>query len=73
LEPAEEYNGPSGRALDELYLAPLGLSRTDVWLCDQVPHSLKNQKQKDAITSHYVPLRENTTYRLPQFLKNPAT
>jgi len=59
LEPAEEqYNGPSGRALDELYLAPLGLSRSDVWLCDLAPHSFMNKKQKWAIEKHYTPKHE---------------
>jgi hypothetical protein len=63
LEPAEEYNGPSGKTLDELYLTPLGLSRSDVWLCDLVPHSLMNQNQRDAIQKSYDPLREK--YGLP--------
>jgi len=64
LEPAQAiYNGPSGRALDELYLAPLGLSRADVWLCDLVPHSFMNENQKRAIDVNYIPLYEQ--YNLP--------
>jgi hypothetical protein len=64
LEPAEEkYNGHSGRALDELYLSPLDLSRADVWLCDLVLHSLMNQDQKNAIQSSYAPICEK--YGLP--------
>jgi hypothetical protein len=64
LKPADEmYNGPSGRALDELYLAPLGLSRSDAWLCDLVAHSLMNPNQKTAIDTLYTPLREE--YDLP--------
>ena len=40
LEPAsDKLNGPSGLALDDLFLRPLGLSRADAWLCDLVPHS----------------------------------
>ena len=42
-------NGPSGRALDERILSPLGLSRTDAWLCDLVPHSCMNPSQKAAL------------------------
>jgi hypothetical protein len=58
LEPAEEYNGPSGQKLDDLYLTPLGLSRSNVWLCDLVPHSFMNPGQKNAIQKHYDPLYE---------------
>jgi len=58
LEPSlQMYNGSSGRALDELYLAPLGFSRTDAWLCDLVPHSFMNEKQSRAIKTHYIPIR----------------
>jgi uracil-DNA glycosylase len=50
----EKYNGPSGRALDELFLDPLGLSRDDTWLCDIVPHSCMNTKQEKALENKYV-------------------
>jgi len=53
-----QLNGPSGKALDELYLAPLGLSRDDAWLCDLVPHSCKNDKQAIALRREYDPVRE---------------
>ena len=57
LEAAEEtFNGPSGRTLDDLYLTPLGFSRSDVWLCDLVPHSYMNSSQSRAIKRNYVPL-----------------
>ena len=64
LEPAEEiFNGTSGRVLDELYLAPLGLSRSDAWLCDLVPHSFMNPNQSKAIKRCYAPLCKK--YNLP--------
>ena len=57
LKPAEgKYNGPSGKTLDGLYLAPLGLSRSNAWLCDLVPHSFMNKKQEAAIQNRYIPL-----------------
>jgi hypothetical protein len=57
LVPASrQYNGPSGVALDELILKPLGLSRTDAWLCDLVPHSCVNLAQRKAIERAYLPL-----------------
>ncbi|MHC4249280.1 MAG: hypothetical protein ACYS9X_09150 [Planctomycetota bacterium] len=35
LEPAgDRFDGPSGRTLDQLYLAPLGLSRDECWITD---------------------------------------
>ena len=47
LVPADEqYNGPSGKVLDELIIEPMGLSRSDVWLCDLVPHQLRKPKPK---------------------------
>ena len=48
-------NGPSGIALDEKILAPLGYKRQDCWLCDLVPHSCVNTRQRDAIRRAYNP------------------
>jgi uracil-DNA glycosylase len=48
-------NGPSGRALDELYLKPLGLNRENTWLCDLLPESRVNENQFKAISEHYTP------------------
>ncbi|MGB5075826.1 MAG: hypothetical protein WBQ23_16970, partial [Bacteroidota bacterium] len=53
---AEQYNGPSGNALDTHILAPLERKREDVWLCDCVPWSLRNPSQDSAIQKHYAPL-----------------
>jgi len=55
----DQLNGPSGKALDELFLMPLGLSRDDAWLCDLVPHSCKNEKQVIALQREYDPVRES--------------
>lgn len=46
-------NGPSGKALDDLYLKPLGYSRSDAWLCDLLPESRVNENQCKAIYKHY--------------------
>ncbi len=62
LEPAT-LNGPSGSALDRLYLEPLGLKRSDTWLCDLIPESRLNLKQFEAINNHYKPAAE--LYNLP--------
>ncbi len=48
-------NGPSGRALDELFLRPLGCSRADAWLCDLVPHTCLNAAQGKALARSYTP------------------
>jgi hypothetical protein len=64
LTPAsQQFNGPSGIALDELIIKPLGLTREDTWLCDLVPNSCVNPSQKKAIERTYLPLVEK--YRLP--------
>jgi len=50
LIPANEnFNGPSGKVLDNLYLKPLGYSREDAWLCDLLPYSRINPNQQKAI------------------------
>jgi hypothetical protein len=46
-------NGPSGRALDQLFLQPMGLQRGDSWLCDLLPVSRVNPGQRQAINNHY--------------------
>ncbi|MBI2417410.1 MAG: hypothetical protein HYV28_05805 [Ignavibacteriales bacterium] len=53
-EPSDpKLNGPSGDALDKLYLEPLGLNREGTWLCDLLPESRANEKQQKAIQDHY--------------------
>jgi uracil-DNA glycosylase len=65
LVPADrQFNGPSGIALDDLILEPLGLTRSDAWLCDLVPHSCVNPSQSKAIERAYLPLVEK--YELPK-------
>lgn len=45
----ERFNGPSGNALDNDYLIPLGVNRNQCWICDLVPYSLMNHSQFRAI------------------------
>lgn len=72
LKPAEEkYNGPSGKVLDELYLAPLGFSRSDVWLCDLVPHSYMDDGQKKAINKEYNPIRKKYDLQIASIPERP--
>jgi hypothetical protein len=50
LEPASKnLNGPSGIALDDLFLKPLGYSREQAWLCDLLPESRVNPNQQKAV------------------------
>ena len=59
LEPTDaKFNGPSGRSLDSDFLVPLGVTRSDAWLCDLVPHTCLNTSQLRAIKRAYVPRRE---------------
>jgi uracil-DNA glycosylase len=60
----KQFNGPSGKALDELFLKPIGLSREDAWLCDLLPYSRLNENQQAAIEKKYNPLIEK--YNLPE-------
>lgn len=64
LVPAnKQFNGPSGNALDELFLKPLNFTRDDAWLCDLLPYSRINPNQKRALQAHYTPLLGK--YNLP--------
>lgn len=65
LVPANRnLNGPSGNALDELYLEPLGENRDSSWICDLVPHACLNDGQTKAIKEKYNSLID--LYNLPQ-------
>lgn len=57
-------NGPSGRALDELFLKPLGYARKQAWFCDLLPYSRVNEKQRNALNKYYTPEIINQ-YKLP--------
>lgn len=64
LVPADDqFNGPSGIALDELIIEPLGITRDEAWLCDLVPHSCMNPAQRRAVEANYLPLLDD--YHLP--------
>ena len=57
LKSDERFNGPSGKALDDLFLKPLGYSnRKEVWLCDLLPESRLNKGQHKALEREYAPL-----------------
>jgi hypothetical protein len=56
-------NGPSGKALDKLFLAPFGIDRSEAWLCDLLPESRMNPSQAQAIQRAYIPLQAH--YGLP--------
>jgi uracil-DNA glycosylase len=62
--PVPNLNGPSGRALDDLYLKPLDLERSETWLCDLIPETRLNPNQKNAIKRHYTPIRAK--FNLPK-------
>lgn len=59
----ENYNGPSGKTLDQHFLEPLGIDRDQAWLCDLLPHTCLNDGQFDAIQKKYNPKRSK--YSLP--------
>ncbi|MDO9087969.1 MAG: hypothetical protein Q7U53_17315 [Anaerolineaceae bacterium] len=64
VPPEKSFNGPSGLALDDLILNPLGLERDQAWICDLVPHSCVNPGQQRAIEREYFPLKDK--YNLPE-------
>lgn len=58
LKPSDSrFNGPSAKILDKNILAPLGLNRQDVWLCDLLPEARLNSNQINRILKSYDPLK----------------
>jgi hypothetical protein len=75
LLPANKnMNGPSGIALDELFLKPLGYTREESWLCDLLPYSRMNISQKKALQNNYtagmIKKYGLNQYSIPEFSKN---
>ena len=62
---APQFNGASGRTLDDFILFKLGLNRDDAWLCDLVPHSCVNPRQAEAIRERYCPFIQEHHLPLP--------
>jgi len=62
---AAHLNGPSGVTLDQFILGPLGIGRSDAWLCDLLPHSCVNERQQEAIDTHYMPLIQANDLPVP--------
>jgi uracil-DNA glycosylase len=69
----QEFNGPSGLALDNLILNPLGLDRQKVWLCDLVPHSCVNPSQSKAIERAYLPVASKFGLSIPSVPPVPVS
>lgn len=66
LTPSSRFNGASGRALDDHFLAPLGFDRSQAWLCDLLPESRSNPAQAAAIEREYAPLVRASGGRLAE-------
>jgi len=66
LVPAtQSLNGPSGKALDDYILTPIGITREQAWLCDLLPESRCNPSQKSALIREYIPRMK--LFGLPEF------
>lgn len=57
LVPADKaFNGPSGLALDRLFVRPLGLSRANTWITDLHDLYYLSEGNEAALVKHYAPL-----------------
>jgi len=63
-------NGAAGRALDYNLLNPLGLHRSQTWLCDLIPHALANKSQRKALRKYFSYMEK---YKLPAPNLKPDT
>ena len=68
---AANLNGPSGNTLDDAFIAPLGLTREDCWLCDIYPHSCQNPQQAAAIEREYLPIMDEFNLPAPDMPPEP--
>jgi uracil-DNA glycosylase len=69
----KQFNGPSGIALDDMFLKPLGVCREDAWLCDLVPHSCVNISQQKAIDRAYLPIMKDFNLPIPSIPTVPSS
>lgn len=67
----ERFNGPSGNALENDYLIPIGLNRNQCWLCDLVPYSMMNHSQLKAIMRN-IDLLNTLNISLPTLMEANA-
>jgi hypothetical protein len=73
MEPAASmFNGPSGLALDECFLAPLRRTRDEAWLADLVPHSCINGQQLAALQRCYFPRMREWNLPMPSVPSVPS-
>jgi hypothetical protein len=69
---ASSLKGPSGKALDNCFLKPLGFKdRSDVWLCDLIPYSCQNPRQNYALAREYDPKIKSLGLPMYQWPKVP--
>jgi len=68
---AKNLKGPSGRALDRLFISPLGLTRDDCHLCDLVPHACLNDGQRRALEREYEPIAREFELPTPTIPRVP--
>lgn len=66
-----KFNGPSGLALDAMFLGPIGVTRNEAWLCDLIPHSCANASQKYAVERTYTPLIQEHHLPVPSIPELP--
>lgn len=74
LLPADpSYNGPSGIVLDERYLDPLGLDRTNTWVTDLHDLYYLSSGNLAALTKHYEPLVKEGLTKPANLPQRPAS
>lgn len=77
LIPADsQFNGPSGKCLDSLFLEPLNYKRENAWLCDLIPYSCKNKSQQEALEreyDRYIQSGDLPSYSIPCVPRNLAS
>ena len=66
----KNLNGAAGRALDYNLLNPLGLKRSQTWLCDLIPYALANKSQRKALRKYFGYMEK---YDLPETRLKPDT
>jgi len=66
------FDGPSGRTLEELYLAPLGLARDECWITDLHDTYYLSRGNEKAIRKRYAPLAERLGLPAASLPKRPA-
>ncbi len=72
VDPAPEYNGPSGKWVDDRLLTPLGLRRDEAWITDCLVTYRMSTGVEKALSERFAPFAQKAGVALPRLATHPS-